>query len=303
VLVVAAMAGSAPAVAQPRTPQVRWEAPEGCPSAEAFRALLGDGERRGIARVVVRRGDDGVWIAWMVVDGTVREIAGASCDELARASALIVGLGLRLVSRPQASPPPPLPPPPLPPPPVAEPAAPAAPLIVERTVERPAPARWSVGTAIGAEVGALPGTTPLVRASVGWRGQRFAAAIDAGFSAGATTTAIGEAAVVTQVRLLVAGGRACAGRSWAWLCAGFEAGRMTAVAESPRARASGDGAWVAGRAGPALLVPLPGGWELLAEAEAEVPLLYPRFTVDRQLVHDPGGASFRSCLGVQRRFR
>ena len=297
------MATAAPAGAEESGPGVRWEAPDGCPLQDEFRALLGDDvQGTARARIVVAREPLG-WTAWVVIGATVRELVGDSCYELADAAALVITLALRGIAQGDLADPIEFLPP-------AAPLASAPPLAtgdaaVERLLARPAeaPATWTAGTGIGAEVGALPGTAAVVRVGVGVRGRHVAAGLEGAIATGEATTMRQEVPMTTRVRLLAAGARGCAGKSWMWLCAGVEAGAMSAVAEYGLRRGSGGAPWIAGRVGPSLVLPLADAWELVAQADVAMPLVYPRFTVGGVAVHDPGGATFRSILGVQRRFR
>jgi hypothetical protein len=282
--------------AEGRRADVRWEAPAGCPTAEEFRVLVGDDARPAIARVVVWQIDGG-WRAWMVIDGSVRELQGVSCDEVASAAALVVAIGLRAIDQPSIVQ---LPAPPPPPPLRLLPPATVVELEPVVAASPGPPATWSVGIGVGIDLGTLPQPAPEARLGVGVRGSRLAIAFDAAFAT-AGGTVMGE--VDTTFRLFSAGVRACAGRRWAWLCVGVDAGAMTAGATEGAARASGDGWWLAARAGPELIGSIAGDWEVVAGAELGAPLVYPRFTIDGALVHDPGGIAFRTSLAIQRAFR
>ncbi|HTM22376.1 MAG TPA: hypothetical protein VL172_17770 [Kofleriaceae bacterium] len=296
-LLVAAAGGRVQA--QGRRPDIRWEAPEGCPTADEFRGRVGATVRAAIARVVVRAADDG-WTAWMVIDGDVRELAGQSCAELASAAALVVRIGLRAydaarIDAPEA--------PAVAVPPSSTAPSPAADLVLGRFAARSTPGRaiWSVGTGLGVSTGALPGPAPRVRVGVSVRGVHVAAGFDAALAAGQRDLEGGGGASI-GVRLLTAGARLCGGRRWAWLCAGVDAGRMRATVDGATIRSSAGGAWIDGWTGPALVLHAPRDCEVVVHAAVGLPLLYPRFTMRGVTVHDPGGFALESSLTVQRRF-
>jgi hypothetical protein len=237
----------------------------------------------------------------MVIDGDVRNLTGDSCAELARAAALIVRIGLRAFDELDALAAPAA----ILPPPVTLPVPPtAAELSVDRTLARAEPARpaWSVGTGLGIDVGALPGAAPMVQLQVAVRGAHLAGGIDAALATGQRELD-DAAATVAHMRRYTAGTHVCSGGAWAWLCAGVDAGMLQVTAESLRFRTSGNGAWIAARAGPAAILRLPRDCELVVQADAAVPLVYPRFTMRGTVVHDPGGVALQSSLTLQRRFR
>jgi hypothetical protein len=255
---------------------IAWTAPEGCPTADEFRARvaedLGDapaGDRE--VRVDVERDGD-VWRVRVTDGERARELAGASCDEVAEAGALVVAMLLR-----------------------EEPAPPPRPRLA-RAVVRPPPPRVVVqrpprtvslrvtaagaadtGTlpavAAGVRVGAAAGLGPMrVELDGAYWPQRSDGGLDVGLWAGAA--------------------RGCA---W-FVCAGAEVGRLSAQtmeAEEANSR------WLALTLGASGRLRLGGRLALAARVEAVAPIERPIFLVGGVEAHQPAVVSVRAVLGVE----
>ncbi len=76
-----------------------WDAPSECPSAQQERGLITsyldeNAEVQPLDAVVVIEGSASAWHMTIATDGQERVVQGATCDELARAAAIIISLAL-----------------------------------------------------------------------------------------------------------------------------------------------------------------------------------------------------------------
>jgi hypothetical protein len=288
----------AAAPAAPVPIELRWEAPAGCPDLETARA----GIMRGLppaptgvepmqVDVVVSALDAAHWRAALALRGpdwtATRTLKGSTCDAVADAAGLVIGLALtnELQAREVVVAPPPPPPPPLPPP-------------------RSTP---TLALALVNDVGTLPGATTGGALALGWRWQR--ARVDLGGSlfesrAGAVAAQPETGAKVSLASLAA---RACYLRGAALAlgpCLGAGVDRL---------RGQGTGSiMVDGVASfaPFLTGGLQGEWRLsrwvapFVTVGATIPLVRARFTVeDIGQVHQAAAVSFRGAAGLELRFR
>jgi hypothetical protein len=96
-LIVFACWGAVGGVARAEPPRIRLQAPAGCTSPDDLDERIADEERCDLAPAVVSvaiRRDGDVWRVRVRTSGGERELAGASCEEVAGAAALVVALGL-----------------------------------------------------------------------------------------------------------------------------------------------------------------------------------------------------------------
>ncbi|HWM85983.1 MAG TPA: hypothetical protein VNO33_09100, partial [Kofleriaceae bacterium] len=85
-----------------------------------------------------------------------------------------------------------------------------------------------------------------------------------------------------------------------WLCAGGEFGRMMAEASSRVDADSGAGLWISAHAGPSAAWPIGRSVELVVDAEAVLPLAYPRFTLNGEhALGEPAPVGVRSGVGLR----
>ena len=320
-----AAAPAGPAAAQGLAVQLdlAWEAPiaAGCPADAALRAWIDDAAGaplHGRAEVrASRRGDR--WLARVRVAGTDRQLVGATCREVAAAAAVIVGLALREPQDGAARGPrqvrdrevprelePGRPPDqPVAPEPVAS-AASASDIDLLSREQRPSggATRWDVGARFGADVGVLGGVAPAARAGVRLAGARLAADVEGAYATAAHPVSMPAGTASARMTLVsVAAGGCLAALAWVWMCAGAEVGRLSAEATSPFDAASGSGLWLAAHAGPSAAWPVSRSLELVVDAEAVVPVAYPRFVVNREAsLPGPSPVGLRSGLGLRLRF-
>ena len=286
--------------------ELGWQAPASCPDLPAMRARIaaaagGADQARGVARARAIVGPDRRWTAEVDVGDGPRLLRGDSCEEVARAAALVIGIALRsaLDARPERSPPagrqagdPEVP--------WGDPAIDRA--AVAARLERRPPARWrpSVTAQAGAMIGALPDPAPVARAGLTLRRGSLAArmeAVAASSRRGLLLESDDEA--VVRVDFLAAAGSGCYAARWLWLCGGLEVGVMRGVASAADVQVSGSGAWVAGRAGPSTALPLSSSVDLVLEADAGVPIAYPTFSVNGIALPGPDPVSLRTSVGVR----
>lgn len=281
--------------------ELGWLAPAGCPDLPAMRAWIlsaagGADAARGVARARAIAGPDGGWTAEVDVGDGARLLRGDSCEEVAGAAALVIGIALRSArevrpARPGVQ--------------ASDPEVPWSSSVdpsVAARLARPARARWSpaVTAQAGAMVGALPAPAPMARVGVALRGGAAVARMEAAVATswrGLRLESQDEALVRVDFFAAVASG--CYAARWLWLCAGLEVGAMRGVASAADAEVSGAGTWVAGRAGPSTSLPLTPAVDLVLEADAAVPIAYPVFSVNGTALPDPDPVSVRTSVGVR----
>lgn len=302
----ALLAGAAVAHAQATsasTLRIDWRAPSGCPTAAAMRGeiadVAGDSMARG-GRVRARaRQLAGGWIVELDAGDGPRALRGRTCAEVARAAALVIGLAVRRHAEAQ------------PPPQIGDREVPRwsggqpADLVDEASVEREVP--WprierphvQVRAAVGLATGVFPGWAPIARAGVETSWTRASIRLEA-----AATTAASGIRLTTgdevdlRSQLVAAAATGCwLTRPLAW-CVGVEVGQMRASAATPADEESGSGLWAAVGAGPSLVAPLADTVALVVQAEAAVPIAFPRFSINGERVSDPDAVSLRTGLGL-----
>ena len=286
-----------------------WQAPAGCPTAAAMRDQIAEvaGESATLTlrvRARARQVGTGSWIVELDVGDGRRSLRGRTCVDVARAAALVIGLAVRALAES-----------PVPPSQIADGEVPrwrraaiepaAAPQDAEVRIARAAPAvrvgrpDVRVRAAAGVATGVLPGWALMARAGVETSWRRAALRLEA---AGATADsgvrlASGdEVAVHAQLVAAVASG-CWVTRPLSW-CAGVEVGQVRASAVAAADHASGSGLWTAVGAGPSLVAPLGDVVALVIQADAAVPLVFPRFFVNGEGVSDPASVSLRAGLGL-----
>jgi hypothetical protein len=285
--------------------RIDWRAPSGCPSPAAMRDQIADVAGDSMARagrVQARaRPLAGGWIVELDAGDGPRALRGETCAEVARAAALVIGLALRRHAEAQ------------PPAQIADGEVPRWPgggdpgerMDDHARVERAVP--WlrvrrpdiRVRAAVGATMGMLPGWAPMARAGVeaGWasssiRLEAAAATDDSGLRLP------GGEQVDVRSQLVAGVATGCwLTRPLSW-CAGVEIGQMRASATAAGDEESGSGLWTAVSAGPSLVAPLADAVALVVQAEAAVPIVFPRFSVNGEPATDPDPVSLRTGLGL-----
>lgn len=282
-----------------------WQRPAGCPDEAAMRAKIaeaagGPGAADGAARARAGRLPDGEWIVELDVGDGPRTLRGDTCDDVARAAALVIGIALRAQRSAPA---------------VTERSAQVGdaevpwrdrpggePAAVEARVERRPAVRLrpAIAARAGVMTGALPELAAMARVGVVVRAGDLAGRVDATFATarhGMLLEAGAEAAV--RVDLIAGTGSGCYVTGWLWWCGGLEIGTVRALASAGDAHVSGAGMWVAGHVGPSAALSLSRSVDLVLEMEAAVPLVYPRFSVNDVALTGPEAVSLRTSLGLR----
>ena len=307
-----------------------WTAPAGCPDAAWVEAsvlrLLSTPPTEPLRVRAVVRPDAAGWQVDLRLEGAARgtrRLRAASCESVARASALIVALALDPqaaalasdeMARGEAAPAPvaavplPTPAPATVPPVVPAPARPSR--VPPRTEARVRELRGHGIAAAAVELGYVPGLAPaaLVGGGLGTRLWRADILLQiAPFSSGSVE---GSPAYGADFSLLSAEARGCVGPSWRWVsvegCGALRAtrvnGRGTGMDESYRDHAS------LLSLGAGVLVRVPSRSRVAAEAgvDATVPMTRPSFVVledeRERTIHRISAVSARATLGVSIRF-
>lgn len=257
---------------------VEWEAPAGCPDQAEVRDRVaeaaGDAELADVLVRAVALRAAGAWRAEVQIGDELRVLTGGTCDEVAAAAALVIGLALRRYDEAETEP-------------VSEETAevvttPATESVrVEsRAVERPAPVRVVGFATAGGEIGTMPSVAAAAAAGLEIAGRVFAARLAATFATSGVTPDADAMYSSAHMTRLAAAGRLCASVRPLSVCGGLEVGRMAAAVASADDRDDGAGLWVAAAAGAGLGVRLAPALELAVETELVVPLAYPRFSVN-----------------------
>jgi hypothetical protein len=303
---VAAVA-HAQATAAPPAVRIDWQAPSGCPTSAAVRDQVADvaGESMPRARRVrarARQLASGSWIVELDAGDGPRALRGRSCADVARAAALVIGLAVRRHAEAQA------------PPQIADSEVPRfsrggdeTPIVPGEAgrVERAAPLPrvgqpdLRVRAAVGATTGMMGGLSPMVRAGLETSWTRAAIRLEASAAAGSSGLRLtGGEEVALRSQLVAAAASGCwHTRPLSW-CAGVEVGQMRASAAAAADEESGSGLWTAVGAGPSVVAPLADAVALVVQAEASVPIVFPRFSVNGERVSDPDSVSLRTGLGL-----
>jgi hypothetical protein len=280
VVVAALLLWTGNAAAQPDALDLAWSGAAGCPSEDDVRARItaaADGAELGGALVtVVAQRAGRAWRAVVDVAGERRILAGASCDEVASAVALVIALALRrehedAEERGEET--------------AVAPVRAPEPVAEALRVDGAAAAgrslvRFAAAAEAGAELGTLPAIAAVVSGGAGMRWRTIGVWLGASYAtSGAPAQPDGEFASARVTR--IAGyGRACATVAVVSVCGGAEAGRMAATVASAEDRDAGSGLWVAAVAGAAFAIPLGRTVELGLGSDLVLPLAYPRFSVN-----------------------
>jgi hypothetical protein len=268
-------------------------APAGCPDRAAFLDLVAqhaDGAEVRVPADVRVEHVGARWIASVELAGAEpRRFEGAACAEVMDAAALVVAFAIEEPeSRPVAA--------------VHEPVPAAAPIQVTRISRSAPPARASVGARLRAGAFADAGTLPA--ASVGasfaasaWRGLVGLELSTALYRASSASLAAGD---VAPVDLWTVGLRGCRSISFAAVCLGGEAGRMSADARQLEGGGAATALWSAVSAA-GLVRRGVGRWaHMVAGLEILVPLVRPRFVLDDDTgLHRPSPMSGRALVGLE----
>jgi hypothetical protein len=242
------------------------------------------------------------WIVELDAGDGPRALRGRTCVAVARAAALVIGMAVRRRAEVPARPSQ-----------VADGELPqwsragaeVAPDSAEVRIARAAAQRRGAGpdvavrAALGTVTGTLPGTAGMARAGVETSWSRVAVRLEATAATVSTGVRLGSGDEVAVRQTLVAG---VASGCWvagplSW-CAGVEVGQVRASAVAEVDQESGSSMWTAASAGPALVAPLADTVALVVQAEAAVPLVFPRFFINGQRVSDPDPVSVRAGLGL-----
>lgn len=303
--------GSAVAHAQPTGPteavRIEWQAPPGCPTPAAMRDQIAEvaGESATLTlrvRARARQLGTGSWIVELDVGDRPRSLRGRTCVDVARAAALVIGLAVRAGAEARPSQ-------------IVDGEVPrwsraggeraAGPQATQVRIARAAPESRvgrpdvRVRAAAGAATGVLPGWAVMARAGVETTWRRAALRLEAAGATADSAVRLGSGdEVAVQAQLVAAVASGCwVTRPLSW-CAGLEVGQMRASAVAVADEASGAGLWTAVGAGPSLVAPLGDAVALVVQADAAVPLVFPRFFVNGQGVSDPAPVSLRAGLGL-----
>lgn len=297
----------------PAAIELTWDAPEGCPSADAvierYSELLsvdpiGAGVMQADARIVREGPED--WRLELVTrmgDYTdVRKLRAPGCADLAEASAVLFAFALEPTLElpdPEPAPEPapaPDPEPRQPPDPPAE-----APPTPEPEPEPPAPRPRPLylTTSAGPEGGAVPGVTARISLGLGYayRWARFEGEL-LWYAPRSRAGAVGPATVQVFAGTIRACGVPGTARWDVPVCAGIEAGTTVTRVTREGSRQTGAGRWFA----PLLRAAAVRKWRRLGAfvaIEGAGPLLGPLVQVDANTFFEPAPASLRGLLGVE----
>lgn len=279
--------------------ELSWDAPAGCPDADAVRASIARGlpsAEGGLARVhalVSVAQDAEHWRAALELRGAdwtaTRKLKGPTCAAVADAASLVIVMAL--ASELQAgevvveTPPPP------PPPPVAPRSS----------------SSLLVGIGGAVDTSSLPAATSGLAVAIGWRWARTRADLRGAFFREQTGKVADQLSTGATLSLLTASVRGC-----------YVRGDVVSVGPCIAAgldRIVGRGSGPITSAEDSVIAPFFAGgliaeWRLsrwvvpFLSAEAAIPLVRARFSVeDVGLVHQAAAVSFRGAAGLELRFR
>jgi hypothetical protein len=296
----------APVAPAPQAPvelvELTWDAPPGCPTADAVRASIARGipsAAGGVARVragvVVTPVDAEHWRAAVELRGAdweaTRTLKGPTCAAVADAASLVIVLALATELKEREvviEAPAPLPPPP-PPEEVTLISSPVA------------------GANLVVDMATLPSATFGAGIAVGWRWEHGRADLRGALFRDRSGTLADQPGTGVELSLLSASLRGC-----------YVRGRVVALGPCVAAgvdRLSGRGFGalstteatnIAPFLAPGLLVEWHVARRVVAfvSAEAAIPLVRARFSIEHVgQVHQPASASFRGAAGLEWRFR
>lgn len=300
-MVLAVLAGGS---AEAGELDLEWRAPKGCPELEQVAARVvaaADGAELAAVHVVVdveRAGKR--WRATLAIGEERRVLAGATCNEVSSAAALVIGLALRQAHEDIVEPPAEEVPPRLRP--AAEPS------VDVLRMERAEPARSTVQFAgaaeAGAEIGTLPQVAVVVSGAAGVARDHLALWLGASYATSAAPAEADGLFTSARVSRVAATGRLCATVHALSVCAGGEVGRLAATVASPDDRDAGAGLWVSAAAGAGLAVPLGRMVEVGLATDLVLPLAYPRFSVNgMDALPGPGIVGSRAGTSLRIHFR
>ena len=274
---------------------------EGCPGRAEFVQLIEQHAGQPLraylpAQVRIERGDNRWTAVVEVADAPPRRFDGASCAEVLDAAALVLALAIDVAeSAPE---------------PTRDPA-PArasasdssfdpAPVRISRRAVRPRSVAIRFRAGALADVGTLPGAALAATASGSvWRGGSGLAMSFAMFDPTAATVP-GGSGEVARVGLFTIGLGACHLIAPVTICAGGEAGRMTADAGGLADGEQAGALWSAGSASGWIDHRIGGSARVYGGVEALVAITRPRFVLDDDTsLHRPSPISARGVIGVQ----
>jgi hypothetical protein len=297
--------------------ELRWHAPSECPDAAAVRAMvdtrLGRALAPGVVEVDARVesiGAEGYRLELAIAMAGIRQertLVAQDCELLARASALVIALGVDAIAvaelEHEA---------------LAQPMIPTAPSEIDAPPQRSRAPPTATGRSArttgrglhavlalvgGVERGALPGTTGAIDAAVGLRGRGFRLEL-AGTWLGPRTADAAVGSVRAQLGAVALRGcpELALRRVSFPLCVGIELGAMRGAGDDAPHHRTVHGLWVAPTISPGMRV---GGPALafVARGEVAIPVQRPSFVLSEPgepiLVFAPAPVSARLWLGIE----
>jgi hypothetical protein len=311
-VVLAALLGMV--AARAHAAELRFSAPDSCPDAAAVQQQV---ERlSGVALADVTtidfevRIERGIGERWRLVMRTVprtdersraREIAGASCDEVADAAAVAIAMTIAEQGQRDAAPPATAPPGTAV---AAEPVAPAA-APASPAQSPPGPAEWRFGMALGLalDTGTQPAPAPGGQLEL-FAGVGAMRLVVLGTFFTRQKTRLRDDERGGEFQLVVGALLICAepvfGRLRALGCGGYEIGVLSGMGieiEHPRGRGV---LWHAARLEAGGALELGQGIGLIVRAGAALPPSTRPFAIEEVgVVHEPSAVSFRALGGVE----
>lgn len=308
----------APTPLSPPTPpaavELVWEAPSECPTGadveSLYEALLtSDPTGTGVleAHAVVTRTSRGSWRLELTtrIGGytDVRKIRGATCQDLAEATATLFAFALEPALH-EPMEPDPKPPErtlePEPPEPEPEPQPPTADVPTEAPPPRPRKPRPLFATvSVGPEIGGTPSVTARIAAGAGfnWRWARFEA--DVAWLAPTSTDQLNAEAQVQAVTGLVRGCGFPGGNKWRFpVCAGVEVGRTIGRTDRGAGRETLRGLW----AGPMISAGAVRKFDrfgVFLAVEGMGAIFRSEFQLANNVVFTPANGSLRVLAGLE----
>jgi len=317
--------------AEPIAATFEWEAPPGCPDRDAMQAMIDatigdveDDDRRSVdVRGQLRVDDDGGFELLLELDGGaggVRQLRGASCEELSEAAALVVAMAIdprlfeRLESTTESTEEPTLPTVPEDPE-DPEPSPPIDDRIEEDprpepSTEEPTPILRRAAALFRVEGGVggspVPGASGVLGLMLGLGGRRWRAELGASYWTPRSTISPANAEVGVRAQLWAVTAQGCAEprrqRLSFPLCAGLLAGAVMARGEGILEGRAVTSRWLAAAVEPGLVVWLHPRWGLGVRARGHVAMIRPELRSEPSgtiFAGSPVGGSLR--LGVEAR--
>lgn len=308
---------AAPPIEAPTGVTLRWDAPEGCPTADELRrgveALLGaalDAPGRAAIEIDGRITRDAErWALTLRIandsGARLRELPGAGCEELTDVAVVLIAVAID----PESSLPGPEPTPTDPtPPPIDPPTTPARPTATPPTKTPPRNAATSqLGAALGVHAALGFGALPRIAGGLGLEAallrRRLRVELGGTFWLPRDTTT--DEPATGTVRLWHLDARACGVPGWRRvqlpLCGGLQAGAMSGRAQGVLRPRSARLPWFALEAGAGVLVLPTPRVGLRLDVRGAIPLVRPGFAIDGQQVHRARAAGVVATFGVELR--